>query len=110
MLGGNLGSLLYGDVSVMLIILYQLTMFEVTSYKKNLNILIINVQSTYFLTDRFLSLNFHGKQLKLCRDGQLLNHTVPGQASQRQITSIKSPFSSVTDNLLFLISGRRKSM
>ena len=76
----------------LLIILYQLTMFEVTSYKKISNILITNVQSTYFLTDRFVSLNFHGKQLKLCRDGQLLNHTVPGQASQRQFTSIECPF------------------
>ena len=34
-------------------------------------------------------LNVHGKQLRLCRDGQLLENTVPGQASQRQFTSSK---------------------
>ena len=33
----------------------------------------------------------HLKQLRSCRDGQLLNHTVPGQASKRQFTSIKYP-------------------
>ena len=37
-----------------------------------------------------LMLYVHGKQLS-CRDHQLLNHTVPGQASQKQFTSIKSP-------------------
>ena len=39
-----------------------------------------------------LMLYVHGKQLRSCRDGQLLNHTVPGQASRRQFTSIKWPF------------------
>ena len=49
------------------------------------------------LFDEFLY--FHSKQLRSCWDGQFLNHTVPGQASRRQFTSIKCP---VTDNLLFL--------
>ena len=40
-----------------------------------------------------LMLNGHSKQLRSCWDGQLLNHTVPGQASRRQFTSIKCPFS-----------------
>ena len=31
------------------------------------------------------------KQLRSSRDGQLLNHTVPGQASQRQFTNILCP-------------------
>ena len=35
-----------------------------------------------------LMLYIHGKQLRSCLDGQLLNHTVPGQASQGQFTSI----------------------
>ena len=39
-----------------------------------------------------LLLNIHGKQLRLCWDGQLLNHSVSGQAFQRQFTSIKCPF------------------
>ena len=39
-----------------------------------------------------LMLYVQGKQLRSCWDGQLLNHTVPGQASQRQFTSIKCPF------------------
>ena len=39
-----------------------------------------------------LMLYIHGKQLKSRWDGQLLNHTVPGQASHRQFTSIKCPF------------------
>ena len=30
----------------------------------------------------------HGKQLVSCRDSQLLNHTVPGQVSRRQLTSV----------------------
>ena len=30
----------------------------------------------------------HSKQLRSCWEGQLLNHTVPGQASQKQFTSI----------------------
>ena len=34
-----------------------------------------------------LMLYVHGKQLRSCQDCQLLNHTVPGQASQRQFTS-----------------------
>ena len=37
-------------------------------------------------------LNVHGKQLRSCWKGQLLNHTVPGQTSRRQFTSIKCPF------------------
>ena len=39
-----------------------------------------------------IMLYFQGKQLRSCWVGQLLNHTVPGQASQRQFTSIKCPF------------------
>ena len=39
-----------------------------------------------------LLLYVHGKQLRSCREGQLLNYTVPGQVSQRQFTSIKCPF------------------
>ena len=34
-----------------------------------------------------LMLYVNGKQLRSCPDGQLLNHTVPWQASQRQFTS-----------------------
>ena len=30
--------------------------------------------------------------LRSCWDGQLPNHTVPGEASHRQFTSIKCPF------------------
>ena len=30
-------------------------------------------------------------QLRICWDGPLLNHTVPGQASRRQFISIKCP-------------------
>ena len=30
----------------------------------------------------------HRKQLVSCRDSQLLNHTVPGQVSRRQLTSV----------------------
>ena len=41
-----------------------------------------------------LMLYFHGKQLRSCWDGQVLNHTVTWQASLRQI-AILSP---VTDN------------
>ena len=37
-----------------------------------------------------LMLYVHGKQLRSW-DGQLLNHTVPGQASRRQFTSIECP-------------------
>ena len=36
-----------------------------------------------------LMLNVHGKQLRSCRDGQLLNHTVLGQASGRKFTIIR---------------------
>ena len=39
-----------------------------------------------------LMLYVHGKQLRSCWDGQLLNQTVPRQASQRLFTSIKCPF------------------
>ena len=50
----------------------------------------------------------HGKQQLYCRDSHLLNHTVPGQVSRRQLTSAKFPFFwPVTDNLLFL--NKRKS-
>ena len=34
-----------------------------------------------------LVLYIHNKQLRSCWDGQLLNHTVNGQASGRQLTS-----------------------
>ena len=43
----------------------------------------------FFLFD--LMLYVHGKQLRSCWDGQLPNHTVPGQAFQRQFTIIKCP-------------------
>ena len=36
--------------------------------------------------------HIHSKQLRSCQDGQLLNHTVPGQASRRQLSSSKCPF------------------
>ena len=36
----------------------------------------------------FILFYVNGKQLRSCRDGQLLNHTVPGQDSQKQFTSI----------------------
>ena len=50
-----------------------------------------------------LLLYVHGKQLVSCRDSQLLNHTVPGQVSRRQLTSVYCTFFwPVTDNLLFL--------
>ena len=39
-----------------------------------------------------LLLYIHGKQLRSCPEGHLLSHTVPGQASRRQFTSIKCPF------------------
>ena len=39
-----------------------------------------------------LILYIHCKQLKSCQGSQLLNHTVPVQASQRHSTSIKCPF------------------
>ena len=39
-----------------------------------------------------LLLYVHSKQLRSCWDSQLLNHTVPGQASWRQFTSIQCPF------------------
>ena len=39
---------------------------------------------------------------------QLLNHTVPGQVSRRQLTSVKCPFFwPETDNLLFLNKRKR---
>ena len=51
----------------------------------------------------------HGLQLRSCWDGQLLNHTVPGQGSRRQFTSIKFPFfRQSTDNLLFLNQRQRE--
>ena len=39
-----------------------------------------------------LLLSIPGKQLRCCRDGLLINHTVPGQISPRQFISIKCPF------------------
>ena len=44
----------------------------------------------WFLFD--LMLYVQGKQLRSCWDCQFLNHTVPGQASWRQFTSIKFLF------------------
>ena len=38
-----------------------------------------------------LMLYIYGKQLRSCWDGQLPNHTVPGQASQGHFTSVKCP-------------------
>ena len=50
----------------------------------------------------------HGKQLVSCPDRQLLNHTVPGQVSRRQLTIVLCPFFwPVTDNLLFLNKHKR---
>ena len=46
-------------------------------------------QAYAILFDLFdLMLYVHSKQLRSCWDGHLLNHTVPGQASWRQVTSI----------------------
>ena len=50
-----------------------------------------------------LLLYVHGKQLISCRDGQLLNHTVPKQASWRQFTSMQCPF------LLFMNQLKREN-
>ena len=54
-----------------------------------------------------MTFNIHGKQLRSCRDGQLLNHTVPGQATWRQFTHLMYILSPVTDNLLFLNQWKR---
>ena len=45
------------------------------------------------LTQRSM-LYIYGKQLRKCWDGQLLNHTFPGQVNRNQFTStcIKCPF------------------
>ena len=43
----------------------------------------------------------HGQQLRSCRDGQLLNHTVPGQASQDNYQYYMHILSPLTDNMLF---------
>ena len=51
---------------------------------------LLNRKTFDFLFD--LMLYVHGKQLRSCRDSQLLNQAVPGQASQRQFTSIKRSF------------------
>ena len=40
----------------------------------------------FCLLDLFLDV--HGKHIRSCRDGQLLNHTVPGKASRGQFSSI----------------------
>ena len=59
-----------------------------------------------------LVLYIHGKQLRSCRDSQLLNHTVLRQVSQRQFTSIFCIFFNillpVTENLLFLNQWKRE--
>ena len=58
-------------------------------------------QNMYCARMRLLFRKFcliHGKELKSCRDGQLLNHTVP-EAVYKYSVPILSP---VTDNLLFL--------
>ena len=55
-----------------------------------------------------LMLYIYGKQLRSCQDGQLLNHTVTGQTSLGQFTSIVSILSPVTDNLLFLNQWKRE--
>ena len=56
-----------------------------------------------------LLLYVHGKQMVSCRNSQLLNQTVPGQVSRRQLTSVYCPFFwPVTDNLLFLNKRKRE--
>ena len=47
--------------------------------------------------------NIHSIQFWSCQDGQLLNHTVPVQASLRQFPSLLP----VTDNCLFLNQQKR---
>ena len=49
----------------------------------------------FCLFDLFLYV--HGEQLRSCREGQLLNHTVSGQASREQLTNLKCPFLPVTE-------------
>ena len=52
----------------------------------------------------------HGKQLRSCGDGQLLNHIDPGQASQRQFTKIKCPlFRQLLTSCSSWISGEGKN-
>ena len=55
-------------------------------------LILIKSQQSLFVCLFDLMLYIQGKQLRSCHDGQLLNHTVPGQASWRQFTSIKCPF------------------
>ena len=59
-----------------------------------------------FLFD--LLLYIHGKQLWSCQDAQLLNHTVPGQASNGSLPVQSARFLPVTDNLFFLIQQKRE--
>ena len=49
-----------------------------------------------------LLLHVHGKQLRSCHDGQLLNHTVPWQAFLSVYQYLVPILLPVTDNLLFL--------
>ena len=46
----------------------------------------------FVLFDLMLYMYVHGKQLRSCWDGQLLNHTVPRHASRMQLTSFKCTF------------------
>ena len=54
-------------------------------------------------TSQFDSLLYvHVKQLRSCRDGQLLNHTVPGQTSHGVYHYLVPILLPVTRNLFFL--------
>ena len=56
-----------------------------------------------------LLLYVHGKQLRLCWDDQLFNHTDPGQASLETVYQYLEPIRSPeTDTCSSLISGRGK--
>ena len=54
----------------------------------NVHILVFVMVTGHRVTFACLLLYVHSKQLRSCQNGQFLNHTVPGQASQRQSTSI----------------------
>ena len=56
-----------------------------------------------------LMLYVHSKQLRSCCNGQLLNHTFPGQAPTEAVHQYQVPIlSPVTDNLLFLNQPKRE--
>ena len=61
------------------------------------------------LTQRSM-LYIYGKQLRECWDGQLLNHTFPGQVNRSQFTGtyIKCPFFASTLQLALLETANSK--